>query len=188
VDYRDHPFMSGGRTSEGYYRVNAGLNQAITRGLAYAPYSDLIWFETGKPNLKEAELFARAIHDSFPDKMLAYNCSPSFNWKANLSDTQIATFQIDLGKLGYKYQFITLAGFHSLNYGMFDLADRFMAAGMSGYVELQEKEFAAESKGYTATKHQREVGAGYFDSVAQTITDGESSVTSMKGSTEDEQF
>jgi len=188
VDYRDHPFMTGGRTAEGFFKVKAGILQAITRGLAYAPYADLIWFETSKPNLEEAEVFAKTIHDDFPNKMLAYNCSPSFNWKANLSDTQIATFQTDLGKLGYRYQFITLAGFHSLNYGMFDLADRFMAAGMSGYVELQEKEFAAESRGYTATSHQREVGAGYFDSVAQTITGGESSVTSMEGSTEEEQF
>ena len=164
------------------------MEQAVHRGLAYAPYADLIWMETGNPKLGEAKTFADAIHEKFPGKMLAYNCSPSFNWKAALSDVEIATFHKDLAKLGYTYQFITLAGFHALNYSMFDLATKYRASGMTGYVELQEKEFAAEGRGYTATKHQREVGATYFDAVSQIVTGGKSSVGAMEGSTEEEQF
>ncbi|HEX2492295.1 MAG TPA: isocitrate lyase [Steroidobacter sp.] len=189
VDERDRPFIkSKERTSEGFFYVNAGLDQAIARGLAYAPYADLIWCETGKPDLTEAKHFAEAIHKKFPGKLLAYNCSPSFNWKAKLDDATIAKFQRELGAMGYKFQFITLAGFHALNYSMFELARGYKGAQMSAYVELQEKEFAAEKNGYTATKHQREVGAGYFDDVTQAVTGGQSSVTAMRGSTEEEQF
>ena len=168
--------------------MNAGLDQAIARGLAYAPYADLIWCETGTPDLHEAKAFAEAIHKKFPDKMLAYNCSPSFNWKKKLDDATIAKFQRELGAMGYKFQFITLAGFHALNYSMFQLARGYKASQMAAYVQLQEQEFAAEKDGYTATKHQREVGAGYFDDVTQTVTAGQSSVTAMKGSTEEAQF
>jgi isocitrate lyase len=168
--------------------VNAGLDQAIARGLAYAPYADLIWCETGKPDLVEAKHFAEAIHKKFPGKLLSYNCSPSFNWKAKLDDATIAKFQRELGAMGYKFQFITLAGFHALNYSMFELARGYKTSQMSAYVALQEQEFAAEKLGYTATKHQREVGAGYFDDVTQAVTGGQSSVTAMKGSTEEEQF
>jgi isocitrate lyase len=189
VDERDRPFIkSKERTSEGFFYVNAGLEQAISRGLAYAPYSDLIWCETGKPDLHEAKLFAEAIHKQFPGKLLAYNCSPSFNWKKKLDDATIAKFQRELGAMGYKFQFITLAGFHALNYSMFQLARGYKQTQMSAYVALQEQEFASEKDGYTATKHQREVGAGYFDDVTQTATAGQSSVTAMKGSTEEEQF
>ncbi len=190
VDERDRPFIDSakGRTSEGFYYVRAGLEQAIARGLAYAPYADLIWCETGKPDLAEARHFAEAIHAKFPGKMLAYNCSPSFNWKRKLDDATIAKFQRELGAMGYKFQFITLAGFHALNYSMFTLASGYRDSQMTAYVALQEAEFAAEAQGYTATKHQREVGAGYFDDVTQTITAGQSSVTAMKGSTEEEQF
>ena len=190
VDERDRPFIdtAKGRTSEGFFYVKAGLDQAISRGLAYAPYADLIWCETGKPDLKEAKHFAEAMHAKFPGKMLAYNCSPSFNWKKNLDDATIAKFQRELGAMGYKFQFITLAGFHALNFSMFTLAKGYKEAQMTAYVALQEAEFAAESQGYTATKHQREVGAGYFDDVTQTVTAGQSSVTAMKGSTEEEQF
>jgi isocitrate lyase len=188
VDDRDRRFLTGERTTEGFYQVKADLEQAISRGISYAPYCDLIWFETGTPDLEQAKLFAERIHAKFPGKMLAYNCSPSFNWRANLDGSEIATFQTALAYHGYNYQFITLAGFHALNYSMFDLACKYRDSGMTGYVELQEKEFAAESRGYTATKHQREVGAGYFDTVTQTITSGESSTTAMDGSTEDEQF
>jgi len=189
VDERDRPFIkSKERTSEGFFYVNAGLEQAIARGLAYAPYCDMIWCETGKPDLTEAKHFAEAIHKQFPGKLLAYNCSPSFNWKAKLDDATIAKFQRELGAMGYKFQFITLAGFHALNYSMFELARGYKESQMSAYVALQTQEFAAEKLGYTATKHQREVGAGYFDDVTQTVTGGQSSVTAMKGSTEEEQF
>jgi isocitrate lyase len=188
IDPIDAEFVTGERTSEGFYRVNAGIKQGIARGLAYAPYADLVWMETGKPDLEEARQFAEAMHAKFPGKLLAYNCSPSFNWKKHLDDATIAKFQQELGKMGYKFQFITLAGFHSLNYSMFDLADKYRQSGMSAYVELQEKEFAAEPRGYTATKHQREVGAGFFDDVTQVITGGKSSITALKGSTEEEQF
>ena len=188
VDPRDHEFVTGERTPEGFYRVRCGMGQAVSRGLAYAPYSDLIWFESSKPDLVEAQEFAAEIHQQFPGKMLAYNCSPSFNWKANLDDDTIARFQRSLGEMGYKYQFITLAGFHALNYSIFDLASKYRDRGMSAYVELQEQEFASESRGYTAHKHQREVGAGYFDAVTQVITGGSSSITALAGSTEEEQF
>ncbi len=189
VDERDRPFIDAkGRTSEGFFYVNAGLDQAIARGLAYAPYADLIWCETGTPDLHEAKAFAEAIRKKFPDKLLAYNCSPSFNWKKKLDDATIAKFQRELGAMGYKFQFITLAGFHALNYSMFQLARGYKASQMAAYVQLQEQEFAAEKDGYTATKHQREVGAGYFDDVTQTVTAGQSSVTAMKGSTEEAQF
>ena len=188
IDPIDAEFVTGERTSEGFYRVKAGIKQGIARGLAYAPYADLVWMETGKPDLEEARQFAEAMHAKFPGKLLAYNCSPSFNWKKHLDDATIAKFQQELGKMGYKFQFITLAGFHSLNYSMFDLADKYRQSGMSAYVELQEKEFAAEPRGYTATKHQREVGAGFFDDVTQVITAGKSSITALKGSTEEEQF
>ncbi|HEY8540670.1 MAG TPA: isocitrate lyase [Steroidobacteraceae bacterium] len=189
IDERDRPFIkSKDRTSEGFFYVNAGLDQAIARGLAYAPYADMIWCETAKPDLEEAKRFAEGIHKHFPGKLLAYNCSPSFNWKAKLDDATIAKFQRELGAMGYKFQFITLAGFHALNYSMFELARGYKETQMSAYVALQTQEFAAEKYGYTATKHQREVGAGYFDEVTQTVTGGQSSVTAMKGSTEEEQF
>jgi isocitrate lyase len=189
VDERDRPFIkSKDRTSEGFFYVDAGLNQAIARGLAYAPHADLIWCETGHPDLHEAKQFAEAIHKQFPGKLLAYNCSPSFNWKKKLDDATIAKFQRELGAMGYKFQFITLAGFHALNYSMFQLARGYKASQMAAYVQLQEQEFAAEKDGYSATKHQREVGAGYFDDVTQTVTAGQSSVTAMKGSTEEAQF
>ncbi|HEV8330136.1 MAG TPA: isocitrate lyase [Steroidobacteraceae bacterium] len=189
VDERDRPFISSkDRTSEGFFYVNAGLDQAIARGLAYAPHADLIWCETGHPDLHEAKVFCEAIHKQFPGKMLAYNCSPSFNWKQKLDDATIAKFQRELGAMGYKFQFITLAGFHALNYSMFQLARGYKASQMAAYVQLQEQEFGAEKDGYTATKHQREVGAGYFDDVTQTVTAGQSSVTAMKGSTEEAQF
>ncbi|MER1986556.1 MAG: isocitrate lyase [Solibacillus sp.] len=188
IDPRDAEFITGERTPEGFYRTTPGLKQAIARGLAYAPYADLIWCETSHPSLEEAREFAAAIHAEFPGKMLAYNCSPSFNWKAKLSDEEIAEYQRELGKLGYKFQFITLAGFHSLNFGMFELAHDYKDNGMAAYSKLQQAEFAAESKGYTATRHQREVGTGYFDDVSQTISGGQSSTTAMAGSTETEQF
>jgi len=190
VDERDRPFIdtSKPRTSEGFFPVKAGLDQAIARGLAYAPYADLLWCETGKPDLEEAKHFAEAIQKKFPGKLLAYNCSPSFNWKRKLDDTTIAKFQRELGAMGYKFQFITLAGFHALNYSMFELARGYKAQQMTAYVALQQSEFAAEANGYTATKHQREVGAGYFDDVTQTVTGGTSSVTALTGSTEEEQF
>jgi len=189
IDQRDRQFiLSDERTDEGFFRVRAGLDQAIARGLAYAPYADLIWCETGKPDLEEARRFAEAIHREYPGKMLAYNCSPSVNWKRKLDDATIARFQRELGAMGYKFQFITLAGFHSLNFGMFQLAKGYKAAQMAAYVELQEAEFAAESQGYTATRHQREVGAGYFDEVTQVCMGGNASTTAMKGSTEEGQF
>jgi isocitrate lyase len=188
VDDNDKAFLTGKRTVEGFFRVKPGLDQAISRGLAYAPYADLIWCETSKPNLEEARKFAEAIHARYPGKMLAYNCSPSFNWKKNLDDATIAKFQKELGAMGYKFQFITLAGFHSLNYGMFDLAHGYARRQMSAFVELQEKEFAAADRGFTAVKHQREVGTGYFDAVTQAIQQGQSSTTALKGSTEEAQF
>lgn len=188
VDDNDKPFITGERTVEGFFRVRPGLDQAISRGLAYAPYADLVWCETSKPNLDEARKFAEAIHAKYPGKLLAYNCSPSFNWKKNLDDATIATFQKELGAMGYKFQFITLAGFHSLNYGMFDLAYGYARRQMSAFVELQEREFAAADRGFTAVKHQREVGTGYFDAVTQAIQQGQSSTTALKGSTEEAQF
>jgi len=188
IDDNDKPFITGERTMEGFFRVRPGLDQAISRGLAYAPYADLVWCETSKPNLDEARKFAEAIHAKYPGKLLAYNCSPSFNWKKNLDDATIATFQKELGAMGYKFQFITLAGFHSLNYGMFDLAYGYARRQMSAFVELQEREFAAADRGFTAVKHQREVGTGYFDAVTQAIQQGRSSTTALKGSTEEAQF
>jgi isocitrate lyase len=190
VDERDRPFIdtSKGRTSEGFFPVKAGLEAAIARGLAYAPYADLLWCETGKPDLEEAKHFAEAIQKKFPGKLLAYNCSPSFNWKRKLDDATIAKFQRELGAMGYKFQFITLAGFHALNFSMFELARGYKAQQMTAYVALQQAEFAAESSGYTATKHQREVGAGYFDDVTQTVSGGNSSITALEGSTEEQQF
>ena len=188
VDDNDKPFCTGERTMEGFYKTQPGLDQAISRGLAYAPYADLVWCETGKPDLEYARTFAAAIHAKFPGKMLAYNCSPSFNWKKNLDDATIAKFQKELGAMGYKFQFITLAGFHALNYGMFNLAHGYARNGMSAFVELQEAEFAAADRGFTAVKHQREVGTGYFDQVTQVIQQGKSSTTALTGSTEAEQF
>ena len=188
VDENDKPFCTGERTVEGFYRTKPGLEQAISRGLAYAPYADLVWCETGKPDLAYARKFAEAMKKQFPDKMLSYNCSPSFNWKKNLDDATIAKFQKELGAMGYKFQFITLAGFHSLNYSMFNLAYGYAREQMKAFVELQEAEFSAADKGFTAVKHQREVGTSYFDAVTQTIEGAESSTTALKGSTEDEQF
>ncbi|RWA52535.1 isocitrate lyase [Cupriavidus sp. UYMSc13B] len=188
VDDNDKPFCTGERTVEGFYRVKNGLEQSISRALAYAEVADLVWCETGKPDLEFAKKFADAVHARFPGKMLAYNCSPSFNWKKNLDDATIAKFQRELGAMGYKFQFITLAGFHSLNYSMFNLAYGYARNQMSAFVELQEAEFKAAEKGFTAVKHQREVGTGYFDAVTQTIEGGQSSTTALKGSTEDEQF
>jgi isocitrate lyase len=187
VDERDRPFLTGERTVEGFHRVRPGLDQAVSRALAYAPYADLVWCETGKPDLAYAQRFAEAVHREHPGKMLAYNCSPSFNWKKNLDDATIAKFQRELGAMGYKFQFITLAGFHALNHSMFSLAHGYARTQMSAFVELQQAEFAAADKGFTAVKHQREVGTGYFDDVAQTI-EREASTTALRGSTEDEQF
>ena len=188
VDPSDADFLTGERTMEGFYRTRAGLDQAIARGLAYAPYADVVWCETSKPDIEQARRFAEAIHEKFPGKLLAYNCSPSFNWKRNLSDEDIATFQEQLGEMGYKFQFITLAGFHTLNYAMFELAHEYKERGMAAYSELQQREFDAEEHGYTATKHQREVGAGYFDDVAQVVAGGMASTTALTGSTEESQF
>ena len=187
VDDNDKPFLTGERTIEGFYRTKPGLDQAISRGLAYAAVADMVWCETGKPDLAYAKQFADAIHKKFPGKLLAYNCSPSFNWKKNLDDATIAKFQRELGAMGYKFQFITLAGFHSLNYSMFNLAHGYARNNMSAFVELQEAEFAAAEKGFTAVKHQREVGTGYFDAVTTTI-ERDASTGALKGSTEDEQF
>jgi isocitrate lyase len=188
VDEYDHEFITGDRTVEGFYCTRAGIEQAIARGLAYAPYADLLWCETATPDLEQARQFAEAIKSRFPDQLLAYNCSPSFNWKANLDDLTIAKFQRELGAMGYKFQFITLAGFHALNYSMHTLARGYRDRQMSAYVELQEAEFAAEEHGYTATKHQREVGTGYFDALTQVIGGGQSSLSALAGSTEEEQF
>ena len=188
VDERDHEFLSGERTPEGYFRVEGGIGSAIARGLAYAPFADLIWCETSTPDLGEAREFAEAIHERFPGKLLAYNCSPSFNWRRHLSDEEIAGFQQELGALGYRFQFITLAGFHALNASMFELARGYAEEGMTAYVRLQEREFELEADGYTATRHQREVGAGWFDLVAQAVSGGESSTLALRGSTEEAQF
>ena len=187
VDPRDQEFTTGERTSEGFYRVRPGLDAVISRGLAFAPYADLLWVETGEPDIELARAFAEAIHEKFPGKLLAYNCSPSFNWKRHLDDEQIATFQAELAALGYKFQFITLAGFHQLNHGMFDLARGYAERAMSAYVELQEAEFAAEAQGYTATKHQREAGTGYFDHLS-TALNPDSATLALVGSTEAQQF
>lgn len=188
VDPADAPFITGERTPEGFFRTKAGLDQAIARGLAYAPYADLIWCETSEPNLEQAQRFAEAIHEKFPGKLLAYNCSPSFNWKKKLDQQTIANFQAEIGKMGYKFQFVTLAGFHALNNSMFELARGYKESGMAAYSKLQEREFANEAQGYTATRHQREVGTGYFDEVAMIVSGGTSSTTALKGSTEEEQF
>jgi isocitrate lyase len=188
IDELDARFVTGERTAEGFYRVTDGLEAAIARSLAYAPYADVLWFETSTPDLGEAREFAQAIHERHPRKLLAYNCSPSFNWRKTLSAEEIAGFQQQLGEWGYRFQFITLAGFHSLNAGMFELARGYRERGMSAYVELQEREFALEPDGYTATKHQREVGAGYFDQVMQAVSGGDSSTLALHGSTEEAQF
>ncbi|HET7924179.1 MAG TPA: isocitrate lyase [Rhodanobacteraceae bacterium] len=188
IDENDKPFCTGERTVEGFFKTKKGLEQAVSRGLAYAPYADLVWCETGKPDLEFARKFAEGIHAKYPGKLLAYNCSPSFNWKKNLDDATIAKFQREIASYGYKFQFITLAGFHALNYSMFDLAYHYARNQMSAFVELQEKEFAAADRGFTAVKHQREVGTGYFDAVTQAIQQGQSSTTALKGSTEEEQF
>ncbi|MCA1064327.1 isocitrate lyase [Rossellomorea sp. AcN35-11] len=188
VDPYDAEFITGERTPEGFFRTKAGLDQAIARGLAYAPYADLVWCETSEPNLEEARRFAEAIHAEHPGKLLAYNCSPSFNWKKKLDDETIAKFQVELGKMGYKFQFVTLAGFHALNHSMFELARGYKERGMAAYSQLQEAEFASEKHGYSATRHQREVGTGYFDEVSMVISGGTSSTTALKGSTEAAQF
>jgi isocitrate lyase len=188
VDPIDRQFCTGERTVEGFFRVKPGLDAAVARAIAYCPYVDLVWCETGKPDLAFAKAFADAVHAKFPGKMLAYNCSPSFNWKKNLDDATIAKFQRELGAMGYKFQFITLAGFHSLNYSMFNLAYGYARQNMTAFVEMQEAEFAAADKGFTAVKHQREVGTGYFDAVSQAVQQGKSSTTALHGSTEDEQF
>jgi isocitrate lyase len=187
-DENDKPFLTGERTSDGFYRTRKGFDQALSRGLAYAQYADMVWCETGTPDLEFARRFAEGIQAKFPGKMLAYNCSPSFNWKRNLDDATIAKFQRELGAMGYKFQFITLAGFHSLNYSMFELAHGYARNNMAAFVELQQKEFAAAEKGFTAVKHQREVGTSYFDDVTQTVSGGKASTTALHGSTEDEQF
>ncbi len=188
IDPSDAEFLTGERTMEGFYRVRAGIDQAIARGLAYAPYADVVWCETSTPDLEQAEKFANAIHEQFPGKLLAYNCSPSFNWKKRLSDEEIASFQERIGEMGYKFQFVTLAGFHALNNSMFELANDYKDRGMAAYSELQQREFANEEHGYTATKHQREVGAGYFDDIAQVVAGGMASTTALTGSTEASQF
>ncbi|HVJ12315.1 MAG TPA: isocitrate lyase, partial [Burkholderiales bacterium] len=188
VDENDKPFLTGERTSEGFYKTRKGFDQALSRGIAYAEYADMVWCETGTPDLAFAKKFAEGIRRKYPEKMLAYNCSPSFNWKRNLDDATIAKFQRELGAMGYKFQFITLAGFHSLNYSMFELAHGYARNDMAAFVELQQKEFAAAEKGFTAVKHQREVGTGYFDEITQVVTAGKASTTALHGSTEDEQF
>jgi isocitrate lyase len=188
IDENDKPFLTGERTAEGFFRVKNGIEQAISRGLAYAEYADMVWCETGTPDLSFAKKFAEAIRAKYPGKMLAYNCSPSFNWKRNLDDATIAKFQRELGAMGYKFQFITLAGFHALNYSMFELAYGYARNNMSAFVELQQKEFAAAERGFTAVKHQREVGTSYFDEITTVVTGGKASTTALHGSTEDEQF
>jgi len=188
IDERDRPFLTDERTSEGFFRTGGGLKSAIARAVSYAPYADLLWCETSTPNLEEAKLFAEGVHTKYPGKLLAYNCSPSFNWKKHLDDATIAKFQNELGAMGYKFQFITLAGFHALNYSMFDLAHGYASNGMPSYVALQEQEFSSEAEGYTATKHQREVGTGYFDQVLRVITGGAADTYALKDSTEAEQF
>jgi isocitrate lyase len=188
VDERDHPFLTGERTAEGFYRISNGVDAAIARALAYAPYADLLWMETSEPDIEEARRFAEAVHAKFPGKLLAYNCSPSFNWAKKLAPDEIANFQRELAELGYKFQFVTLAGFHALNYSMFELARQYEAEGMPAYSRLQQAEFAAERNGYTATKHQHEVGTGYFDEVLKVISNGESATTALADSTEAAQF
>jgi isocitrate lyase len=189
ADERDHAFIEkGSRTPEGFYRMKGGIDAAIARGLSYAPYADLVWCETSTPDLAQAKKFAEAVRAKYPGKLLAYNCSPSFNWKKNLDDATIAKFQRELGAMGYKFQFVTLAGFHSLNYSMFELARGYKDAGMAAYSKLQQAEFASEKDGYTATRHQREVGTGYFDQVSEVISGGTSSTTALKESTEAHQF
>lgn len=188
VDERDHPFMTGERTPEGFYKITGGIDMGIARGLAYAPYADLLWLETSTPCLEEAKKFADAIHEKYPNKLLAYNCSPSFNWEKHLDKKTIAKFQKELEKMGYKFQFVTLAGFHALNYSMFTLAKEYGERGMAAYSELQQKEFDELDNGFTAVKHQREVGTGFFDKVSQIVSDGDSSTLALKGSTEEEQF
>ena len=187
-DENDKPFLTGERSPEGFYYVRAGIDQAISRGLAYAPYADLIWCETATPDLEEAKKFADAIHDKFPGKLLAYNCSPSFNWKKHLTDEEIGMFQKKIGEMGYKFQFITLAGFHTQNIAIFELAEKYKKDGMAAYSKIQQQEFDREKDGYTSVKHQREVGTSYFDAVSNTISGGKSSTTAMDGSTESEQF
>ena len=186
-DEQDHKFITGERTEEGFFKTNAGMDQAVARGLAYAPYCDLLWMETSVPDIGECREFVKDIQSVFPHQLFAYNCSPSFNWKAKLSDKEIATFKDELGDLDVKYQFITLAGFHSLNYSMFELSENYRDKGMTGFVDLQEKEFAAQERGFTAVKHQREVGASYFDQIGQVCT-GSSNLSAIEGSTEEEQF
>ena len=188
IDERDHPFMTGERTPEGFYKITGGLDMGIARGLAYAPYADLLWLETSTPSLEEAQKFADAIHAEFPGKLLAYNCSPSFNWEKHLDKETIAKFQKELEKMGYKFQFVTLAGFHALNHSMFTLAKDYEKTGMAAYSALQQKEFGELDNGFTAVKHQREVGTGYFDKISQIVSDGDSSTLALKGSTEEEQF
>jgi isocitrate lyase len=188
VDERDHPFISGERTAEGFYRIKSGLETAIARAVAYAPYADVLWCETSTPDIDEAREFAEGVHEQYPGKLLAYNCSPSFNWAKKLDAQQIATFQRELGAMGYKFQFVTLAGFHALNFSMFELARQYRDEGMTAYSRLQQAEFASEEHGYTATRHQREVGTGYFDEVAKVVSSGESSTTALEGSTEAAQF
>jgi len=188
IDPRDRAFATGERTAEGFFRVKGGIDQAIARGLAYAPYADMVWCETSTPDLAEAKKFAEAMHAKYPGKLLAYNCSPSFNWRKHLDDKTIANFRSELNAMGYKFQFITLAGFHALNYGMFELAQDYVGRGMSAYADLQDQEFAAVPRGYTAVKHQREVGTGYFDEVSMAVSGGESSTTALEDSTENEQF
>jgi len=187
-DKKDKPFLTGKRSPEGFFYVKHGIDQAISRGLAYAPYSDLIWCETAQPNLEEAKKFADAIHAKFPGKLLAYNCSPSFNWKKHLSDEEIASFQVKISEMGYKFQFITLAGFHTQNLAIFELAEQYKSKGMTAYSKIQQQEFAREKDGYTSVKHQREVGTSYFDAVSNTISSGDSSTSAMNDSTESEQF
>ena len=188
IDPRDHRFLTGGRTVEGFFEIQDGVDAAIARGLSYAPYADVVWWETSHPNLDEAKRFAEVVHSEFPGKLLAYNCSPSFNWRRHLDATTIAKFQRELGAMGYKFQFVTLAGFHALNHSMFELASQYKDRGMAAYSELQEAEFASEANGYTATRHQREVGTGYFDEVARVISGGTSSTLALESSTEAEQF
>jgi isocitrate lyase len=188
VDERDHRFLTGERTAEGFFRVRDGMEAAVARGLAYAPLADLLWCETSTPDLEEARVFSEAILDQFPDRMLAYNCSPSFNWQKHLDDEEIGRFRKELAAMGYRFQFVTLAGFHALNASMFELANGYAEEGMTAYVRLQEREMALEADGYTATRHQQEVGTGYFDLVAQTIANGTASTTALEGSTEHQQF
>jgi isocitrate lyase len=190
IDQRDRPFITGERTAEGFFRLadGTGLDHCIARGLAFAPHADLLWFETSHPDVHEAQRFAEGVHARYPGKLLAYNCSPSFNWKENLDEQSIASFQRELGSMGYKFQFVTLAGFHSLNHAMFELAADYRARGMSAYSELQQAEFASEATGYTATRHQREVGTGYFDAVANAVSGGQASTVALTESTETEQF